>query len=58
MNKLFAEQIVNFFPIDLDLLEESNKRILPIDSKYKDEYLKVVRSIETHAKHIRHNIVC
>jgi hypothetical protein len=55
MNKLFTEQIVNFFPIDLDLIEESNKRILPIDSKYKDEYLEVVRSIETPAKHIRHN---
>ncbi len=58
MNKLFTEQIVNFFPIDLDLIEESNKRILPIDSKYKDEYLEVVRSIETPAKHIHHNIVC
>jgi hypothetical protein len=58
MNKLFTEQIVNVFPIALDLIEEWNKRILPIDLKYKDEYLEVVRSIETPAKNMRHNIVC
>jgi hypothetical protein len=58
MNKLFNEQIVNFLPIDPDLIEEWSKRILPIDSKYKDEYFEVVRSIEIPAKNMRYNIVC
>ena len=55
INKLFTEQIVNFFPIDHDLIEKWSKRTLPIDSKDKDEYLKVVRSIETPAKNMHHN---
>jgi hypothetical protein len=49
MNKLFTEQIVNFFPIDFELVEEWSKGILPIDLKYKGEYLEVVRLIETPA---------
>jgi len=49
VNKLFIEQIVSFSPIGLQMVEEWSKRIPPIDSKYKDEYLEVVGSIETPA---------
>jgi hypothetical protein len=38
--------------------EEWNKRILPRDSKNDDEYLEAVRSIETPAKNMRHDMVC
>ena len=32
VNKLFIEQIVNFFLIGPEIIEEGSKRILPIDS--------------------------
>ena len=46
MNKLFSQRVTNLYPLNQDLVEEWSRRILPIDSKYKNKYLEVIKEVE------------
>jgi hypothetical protein len=46
MNELFGKRITNIYPINRDLVKEWSRKILPIDSRYKDKYLKVIQETE------------